>query len=119
MVKKDKGKFGEKLAKGFLTEKGYKIIKENFRTKFGEIDLIAEKDNQIIFIEVKYRTNPQFGKAEDTINPIKLKKIYNTAQIFLNCYKTNIKNFRIDIIAINNFDKLEINHYQNIILEDI
>ncbi len=110
----NKGKLGEEIAVNFLITKGYKIIKRNFRTKFGEIDIIAEKGNDIIFIEVKYRKNKKFGKAEDSINYFKLKKIKNTAKFFLNNFYLKNKNPRIDIIAINNFDNIEITHYKNV-----
>ena len=111
------GKFGETIAENYLIKNGYKILKKNFRTKFGEIDIIAEKGNFIIFIEVKFRKNPEYGKAEESINHHKLKKIYNTANFYLkNIYKKN-KLPRIDIIAINCFDKLEIKHYKNILIE--
>ena len=112
------GKFGENLAVNYLEKNGYKIVNKNFRTKFGEIDIIAEKGNYIIFVEVKFRKNPEFGKAEEAISPQKLKKIVSTANFYLkNFYRKN-KNPRIDIIAINCFDKVEINHYKNILLND-
>lgn len=112
------GKFGENLAVNYLEKNGYKIVNKNFRTKFGEIDIIAEKGNYIIFVEVKFRKNPEFGKAEEAISPQKLKKIVSTANFYLkNFYRKN-KNPRIDIIAINCFDKVEINHYKNISVND-
>jgi putative endonuclease len=110
----EKGKFGEILAKNFLKKNGYSILFENYRTRFGEIDLIVEKNNTIIFVEVKYRTNKNFGRAEESINKSKIKKIRNSAVQFLKNYKKDYKKFRIDIIAINNFELLEINHYKNI-----
>ena len=112
--KMNKGQFGEEIAKNYLIKNGYRIIERNFRTKFGEIDIIAEKGDYIIFIEVKFRKNPEFGNAEEAINLHKLKKIENTANFYLkNFYKKN-KNPRIDVIAINCFDKIEINHYKNV-----
>ena len=111
------GKFGETIAINYLEKNGYKILERNFRTKFGEVDIIAEKGNFIIFIEVKFRKNPKFGKAEESINPYKLKKIYNTSQFYLQNYYKKNKQPRIDVIAINCFDKLEINHYKNILTD--
>jgi putative endonuclease len=111
----NKGEFGETLAKNFLIKKGYKIIFQNFRTKYSEIDIIAEKNNRLIFVEVKYRTNRKFGKAEESITDKKIKKIEDAASVFLNrFYKGHCKVYQFDILAINNFDKLEINHYENI-----
>ena len=111
------GKFGEKIAENYLVKNGYKILERNFRTKFGEIDIIAEKGNFIIFVEVKYRKNPEFGKAEEAINPYKLKRIYNTSQFYLNNFYFKNKQPRIDVIAINCFDKLSIKHYKNVSLD--
>jgi len=97
-----------------LKNKGYNIISENYRTRFGEIDIIAEKSDTIIFVEVKYRTNKNFGRAEESINSFKLERIKSSALHFLKTCKKNYKNFRIDIVAINNFEELKINHYKNI-----
>jgi len=111
----NKGKFGEILAKNYLINKGYNIIFQNFRTKYSEIDLIVEKDKKLIFVEVKYRTNKVHGKAEESISKSKIDKILKAAELFIaKFYKGKCKNFQIDIIAINNFEKLEINHYENI-----
>jgi len=112
----NKGKFGESLAENYLKKNGYKIIEKNFRTKYGEIDIIAEKGNFIIFVEVKYRKNPEFGKAEEAINPVKIGKIQKTAEFYLNNFYNKRKIPRIDIIAINSFEKLEIKHYKNVTL---
>jgi putative endonuclease len=110
-----RGKFGEKLAESYLKQKGYKIIFKNFLTKYAEIDIIAEHGSNLVFAEVKYRTNKFFGRAEESISPNKLKKIEKAAEFFVsNFYKGSKKNFRIDIVAINNFNKLEINHYINV-----
>lgn len=111
----DKGAFGEKLAVNYLKNSGYKIIFRNFRTKFAEIDIIAESPNQLVFFEVKYRTNKNFGRAEESVNVNKISKIEKAAKFFIErFYNGNKKSFGIDIIAINNFDSFEIKHYKNI-----
>ncbi len=112
----NKGKFGETLAENYLKKNGYKIIEKNFRTKYGEIDIIAEKGNYIIFVEVKYRKNPEFGKAEEAVSPVKIGKIKKTAEFYLNNFYNKAKIPRIDVIAINSFKKLEIKHYKNVTL---
>jgi len=111
------GKFGETIASNYLEKHGYKILEKNFKTKFGEIDIIAEKGNYIIFVEVKFRKNPDYGKAEEAVNIQKLKKIYYASQFYLNNIYKKHKNPRIDVIAINCFDKLEIKHYKNLSLD--
>ncbi len=108
------GKYGEKIALDYLINNGYKIIEKNFRTKYGEIDIIAEKDNFIIFVEVKYRTNPNFGKAEESITKRKLEKIRKVAGYFLKNFKVKNKRLRIDVIAINDFNNVKLTHYKNV-----
>lgn len=69
MVNKKKiGAFGERIAADFLSRRGYKIIDWHFQTRVGEIDLIAEDNSQIIFVEVKTRTGSNFGLPEEAIN---------------------------------------------------
>ena len=77
-----KGKEGELLVAQYLQKKGYTIISHNYRKRFGEIDLIARKDDTIAFIEVKWRHNPLIDSAE-LIGPTKQRKIISIAKQFL------------------------------------
>ena len=106
MNKYEKGKKGEDIACVFLEKNGIKIIKKNYFTKYGEIDLIGIQNSTIIFIEVKLRTNNNFGYPAESINFNKKKKIYNAAEIFLleNCYKD--VDCRFDVICL--FEKKNI-----------
>ena len=114
-----KGKFFEQKAIDFLKSKKYKIICQNFRSPLGEIDIIAVKDNCLIAVEVKGGKYP-FEK----INPLKIKKIYNTLQYFVSEQNLNLPNksllnkislFRIDAIFITyHDDKIDILHIENI-----
>lgn len=61
------GKIGEKLAAEYLEKHGYEIITTNFYTKRGEIDIIARKDNEIVFVEVKTRSSDSFGKPVEAV----------------------------------------------------
>ena len=78
------GKLGEDIAQKYLleNEKGYKILTTNYRTKIGEIDIIAEHENCLIFIEVKTRTNKNF-KAIDAITRKKQLTMARVAEIFI------------------------------------
>ncbi len=93
------GKFGEEKAVEFLKKNGYKIIERNYRTKIGEIDIIARKKREIIFIEVKTRSSDDFGMPEESINERKLRKIEKVAQIYLKNKKLKIP-FRFEILSI-------------------
>ena len=72
MPTKETGKLGEDIAAKFLEEKGYKILEQNYRTRFSEIDLVCEKDKTLVFVETRTKIGEQFGSPEDTINKQKL-----------------------------------------------
>lgn len=93
------GDYGEQLAADMLKDKGYKIVASNYRYKRSEIDIIAEKDGTLVFVEVKTRKNASFGYPEDFVNEKKAEMIIAAAEnyIFENKWK---KNIRFDIISV-------------------
>ena len=102
------GKKGELLAENFLIKEGYNIICKNFYTKKGEIDIIAQKSNELIFIEVKTRTNYKYGTPGMAINNKKKKNIKYVAKIFLylnNCLEKYTIRFDVIEIMIKNNNK--------------
>ncbi len=101
-----RGKFGQQLAKEYLEKKGYKILAENFHCLAGEIDLIAEKNGQLIFIEIKTRFSRNFGLPEEAVNETKRNKMEKTALVYLEKEKIKNENFRFDCLAIE-IDKEE------------
>jgi putative endonuclease len=111
------GKFGEQIAENFLKKNGINIIKKNYFSKFGEIDLIGIEKKTIIFIEVKYRKNNNFGFPVDSINDKKIDKINKTAEMFLYENENDYNDFecRFDIISIisNNNDDYDIEWLKN------
>jgi len=112
--KKQLGVWGEKLAADYLKNKGYKIIDKNFQTREGEIDIICEKENSIIFVEVKLRTNKIFGYPEESVTAKKIDRLIATAQTYLR--KNNLDcDWQIDVISIL-YQKncLNINHLYDI-----
>ena len=112
------GNFGEKLACDYLQKKGYKIISRNTRAKHNEIDIIAKIKDIIVFVEVKTRTNSNFGVAEEAICQRKIKRLNNAINLYLNYKKIIDDNFRLDYIAIN-INKLKkiakIKHFKDIL----
>ena len=82
------GKIGEDLARKHLEEKGYKILEQNYRTKYAEIDLVAEKSSgflknkKLVFVEVRTKVGEQWGSPEDTINKAKLWKVLQNAKTY-------------------------------------
>lgn len=96
------GKRGEKIACDYLVNNGYKIIKRNFHFgKLGELDIIAEKDNYIVFVEVKIQCTDSFGDAHFWITPQKQKKLRKAAEGFFYVNKIQNKDCRFDAIFID------------------
>ena len=114
---KEKGDFGEDYAVKYLISKGFIIKKRKFIFgKVGEIDIIAEKDNVLVFIEVKYRTNASFGDPLESITPQKVFKLRKTADGYLYVNGIYDKECRFDIITIDaTKHPPEINHLVNAI----
>lgn len=106
------GLFAEKLAIIFLRIKGYKILQNRYKTKFGEIDIIAKKRNFIVFIEVKGRKKRQ--NIEELISTKQISRIKNTADFYIsnNCKFSN-HDFRFDFIEI--YGSFSIKHHINFI----
>ncbi|OHD12710.1 MAG: YraN family protein [Spirochaetes bacterium GWC1_27_15] len=100
MDKKELGRIGEEFAANFLQKKGIQIIKRNYFTKFGEIDLIGIENKTIIFVEVKLRQSNVFGFPYESITNKKLEKIYQLAESFL--LENDFSDFdcRFDVISL-------------------
>lgn len=107
------GDIGEKQAKIYLQNKGYKIITTNYHSRYGEIDIIAKNQKYIIFVEVKARKLGSMVNPIEAVNYPKRLKIIKTASEYL--YKNNIDlQPRFDIIAIlNNSSDSDITHIEN------
>lgn len=119
MEKIKKGQKGENLATEFLQKKGYLILERNWRySKLGEIDIIAQQNNTIAFIEVKTRSTNLFGEPIEAITPSKIKKIYKLAEIYLNNQISSANlNYRFDAISVKLGQNTEIIHNENIYSE--
>jgi putative endonuclease len=97
--RKKLGAYGEALAEKFLIRKGCRIITKNFQTRNGEIDLIAEKDRELLFVEVKTRTGNNFGWPENAVDHKKISHLYQAVISYLN--DNNLRRaWRLDIISI-------------------
>ncbi|MCL6096679.1 MAG: YraN family protein [Patescibacteria group bacterium] len=110
-------KLGEEIATNYLKNKGYKIIERNFRKGYGEIDIIAIKDNILIFVEVKTRTTALFGGALESIAYHKIKSLIKTAQFYKILHPKLPEAMRIDAILIDlssNNQVSNIEHIENI-----
>lgn len=118
-VRQTIGRKGEEVAQKYLKENGYSIIETNYRCPFGEADIIASKDNELVFVEVKTRGQEIFGNPADSITYVKRKHIYNVAEFYI--YKNKIVDVPISLDAIEVYmlDDMDpkIEHIKNAILE--
>ncbi len=94
------GKLGESLAERFFLEHRYLILNKNYRTPYGEIDLVVEKDGEIAFIEVKTRTGNEFGFGETSVNAQKLEHLVASAEHYMGVEPVDTENWHIDVLAI-------------------
>lgn len=116
------GRSGESTAVTFLKSFGYKIIDLNFRSKFGEIDIIAidikcdKGQDVLVFVEVKTRWSNYYGSPEEAVTPFKIRSIIKTADYYklLNPHTPALQ--RIDVIAIeaHGGDVVDIRHIKNV-----
>ena len=110
-----KGRVGENIAEEYLIKLGYKIIDRNWHySKNAEIDIIAEDNGTLVFVEVKTRTTLNFGHPFEAINAAKLQKIYTAIYAYINKSNKKYKSFRLDGIAIIGLKEPKIEHIKNI-----
>ena len=110
------GNKAEDKAANFLKKQGYKIIERNYNLPCGEVDIIAQKNKTLVFVEVKYRTNSEdFGGPVAAVNKAKQKRVIKAALNYIKTKKPNYDGLMFDIIAISG-DNIE--HIQNAFTSD-
>lgn len=117
-ARKETGVLGEKMACQYLKGKGYKILDQNYRTRGGEIDIVAEEGKIIVFVEVKTRTNRLFGFPEEAIDARKQHKLAITAENYLAVHRLYEADYRIDSIGIElgeNGSVLDLRHEKDVV----
>ncbi len=101
----------EQMACAYIEEEGMRVIETNYRTRLGEIDIIARDRNELVFLEVKYRKNRNYGGAESAIPRSKQKTIIQVAKLYMKMHGISPKSFiRFDAVLI---DGDEITHIKN------
>jgi putative endonuclease len=99
--RKNLGDSGERVAAMFLEQRGYKILARNFRTRVGEMDLIAEDADGLAFVEVRTRRGSALGSPEESLTPRKRARLLTVAQEFLQAHAEYAdRAWRIDLVAI-------------------
>lgn len=93
------GRLGEEYAVGLLRERGYRLLASNFRTRQGEIDIIAENGEYVVFVEVKTRRTGALSPGYQAVSKTKQKRILSVAEEFLNRFSVNLQP-RFDVICL-------------------
>ncbi len=111
------GRIGEEIAREYLRKKGYKILEQNCRLKFGEIDLVAKDGKELVIVEVRSKKGEDFGSPEESLNHKKLRKLWFNAQGYA-CRVGWKGHFRVDAVCLvlkpdNTVKRLF--HYSNIV----
>jgi len=118
-----KGRAGEKLAESYLIERGFVIIDRNFKTQYGEIDLIATKSKKLHFIEVKLKVGEDFGSPEEMIGKRKILQVVRTAESYLLLNKNYTDKFQgfligaVCVVVNSDCTKRRINYYDNLTVD--
>jgi putative endonuclease len=94
------GRWGENQAAVYLEGRGYAILERNLRTPYGEIDLVARKQDTVVFVEVKTRSSDSYGLPEESITPDKAAHLLDAARFYIEDHPTPGCIWRIDVIAI-------------------
>jgi len=100
MDRQEVGKLGERAAQKFLKKRGYRIRETGFRCRHGEIDIIAEKKDCLVFVEVRTKSNLDFGTPEESITQAKKKRLIASALTYTTTHQDIPSLWRIDVVAI-------------------
>ncbi len=98
--RKKLGTRGEKIATSYLRKQGYRIIERNYRSRLGEIDIVAREDENVVFVEVKTRRSTEFGRPEEAISYDKRRRLSKLALSYLTYRRIEDTNCRFDVVSI-------------------
>lgn len=113
------GILAEDIAARYLQQQGLDIVKRNFRTRLGEIDLIMLHDKVLVFVEVRFRSSPFYMDAIETINKPKVQRIILAARQYLQGQTVQSNTYRFDIVTlIGNIEQPDVNWIQNAFYEN-
>ena len=96
-----RGSLGEEAAAAHLLGLGYRILDRNFKTRSGEIDIVARDRDTTVFVEVKRREAVGHGTAADTLSPLQMRRVVGAARIYAAQHKLSEGAIRFDVIAID------------------
>lgn len=99
-VSHELGRIGENIIADYITKLGYKVVERNFECNQGEIDIIAKDKEELVFIEVKTRTDISYGEASEAVTDTKKRHLINSIKYYI--YKQKLENqpIRIDVAEV-------------------
>jgi putative endonuclease len=106
------GKIGEKEAVRYLKKRGYRILDRNFRTPLGEIDIVAQDGNQLVFIEVKTRSSDAFGEPFEAVHKSKQRRLKRLALLYIKQRGKEDMPVRFDVVSVKIDNTREVNHIE-------
>lgn len=115
-VSHELGRIGENIIADYITKLGYKVVERNFECNQGEIDIIAKDKEELVFIEVKTRTDISYGEASEAVTNTKKRHLINSIKYYI--YKQKLENqpIRIDVAKVYiNKGKVKINYIKQAI----
>ena len=108
------GMQGQQVAEAYLANKGYKILERNYRIRIGEVDLIAQYENYVVFIEVKTRSGVKYGYPREAVGAAKQQRIVQTAMHYISAKGLNSNDFRFDVIEVYTHNgEARVEHIEN------
>ena len=115
-----RGARGERIARDHLERQGYDVLDTNYRCRWGEIDLVAQQDDTLVFVEVRTKRHLSYGTPQESLTKGKIARLIATAETYLQEHEPGSANWRIDLIAVllaPNGAVAEVQHIPNAIEE--
>ena len=94
------GSWGEELATQFLEDRGYRILTTNYRCVYGEVDIVAQEGEELVFVEVRTRRSETFGSPEESLSRAKVRRLVATCQHYLGRCAGEDTGWRVDLVCV-------------------
>ena len=114
--RQERGRDGEEIAAEYLRQNGYRILARNYRCPVGELDLVAEQGDSVVFVEVRTRRAGCMVRPEDTVNRTKMRHVVRSAEHFLSSTAREDRPWRVDVVALevdHAGRPVRVEHYQD------
>jgi putative endonuclease len=113
------GKIGEEIAQRYLEEQNFRSLEQNWHCRYGELDLIMQEEDELVFVEVKTRRNNHVGYPEEMIDRGKVERLKKSAEQYIEQYDKQEMFWRFDIVAISgDTQNYQVHHIRDALRED-